>query len=140
LWITGHSLGGALAQLAAWRLHRQFVPVHQVCTFGAPMVGNEGAAQAFDREFPGKIFRYVNAPDLVPKLPTVSLVANAYGHCEKEMGLGGAAGSAFDFLKELGGRAIDGLLNATLIDDVWQHLKGSVGAHDIANYCKLVRE
>src|SRR5271166_2136498 len=37
LWITGHSLGGALAQLAAWRLRRQFVEVHRVITFGAPM-------------------------------------------------------------------------------------------------------
>jgi predicted lipase len=69
LWITGHSLGGALALLAAWRFKRKFVPVHQVYTFGAPMIGNDLAAQAFDRELPDRIFRYVNSPDPVPMLP-----------------------------------------------------------------------
>src|SRR5262245_60555172 len=50
LWLTGHSLGGALALLAGWRLKRKFIPVHQIYTFGAPMVGNEETAKAFDRE------------------------------------------------------------------------------------------
>lgn len=139
LWITGHSLGGALAQLAAWRFGRQFVQVHQVYTFGAPMVGNQVATDAFDRELSGKIYRYVNAPDLVPTLPTVSLIANSYGHCQKEMLLGGKAGSALDFLKEFGGKAVNGLLTATLIDDLWQCLKTRVGAHDIVGYRALVK-
>src|SRR5690348_6227097 len=78
LWLTGHSLGGALAVLAGWRLTRKFIPVHQVYTFGAPMVGNEETAKAFDRELAGKVFRYVNGPDPIPKLPTVSLIANQY--------------------------------------------------------------
>jgi hypothetical protein len=138
LWITGHSLGGALAQLAAWRFHRQFVEVHQVMTFGAPMVGNRTATEAFDREFPGKIFRYVNSPDMVPALPTVSLLANAYGHCQKEMALGGTAATAIGFLSELAGKAVDGLLNARLVDDIWQCLKQRIGAHDITGYRKLV--
>ncbi len=47
LWVTGHSLGGALALLAAWRLQRRFMAVQEVVTFGAPMVGNEAASQAF---------------------------------------------------------------------------------------------
>lgn len=139
IWVTGHSLGGALAQLAAWRFSRKFIAVHQVYTFGGPMVGNDIARQAFDRDFAGKIFRYVNAPDLVPKLPTISLIANAYDHCEKEVALSGAGGSAFDFLKELGGKSVQGLLNGSLMDDIWQVLKDRMGAHDIANYTKLVR-
>ena len=35
LWVTGHSLGGALALLSAWLFHRKFISVHQVYTFGA---------------------------------------------------------------------------------------------------------
>ena len=102
LWITGHSLGGALALLAAWLFLRRMIPVHQIYTFGGPMIGNELAVAAFDREFAGKIFRYVNVPDPVPKLPTVSLVANQYGHCQKEITLGvaGAAGAAADFFHD----------------------------------------
>lgn len=75
--MTGHSLGGALALLAAWHLQRQFIPLHEVVTFGAPMVGNAVAAQAFQREFPGKIFRYVNIDDPVPLLPMVSWLPTA---------------------------------------------------------------
>ena len=69
LWITGHSLGGALALLAAWLFKRRFVAVHQIYTYGAPMIGNQTASDAFNREFSGAIFRYVNGRDPVPKLP-----------------------------------------------------------------------
>src|SRR5262249_36449261 len=68
IWITGHSLGGALALLAAWRLKRKFVPVHQIYTFGGPMVGNAETAEAIDRELPDRIYRYVNDQDPVPLL------------------------------------------------------------------------
>jgi triacylglycerol lipase len=46
VWVSGHSLGGALALLAAWRLERQGVPVHQVVTFGSPMIGNVAGSRA----------------------------------------------------------------------------------------------
>jgi hypothetical protein len=142
LWLTGHSLGGALALLAGWRFHRKFVPVHQIYTYGGPMVGNAEASKAFDREFQGKVFRYVNSPDLVPRLPTVSLLANDYIHCEKEMGLGGklveGTVSALEFLKQSAGKVIDGLLNATLMDEIWAGVKARLSAHEIGNYRKLI--
>src|SRR5262249_43236938 len=141
IWITGHSLGGALAKLAAWRFKRKFVPVHQIYTFGAPMIGNDLAAAAFDREFPDRIFRYVNFPDPVPKLPTVSLMSNYYGHCGKEMLLGeAAAGEGTDFFKQLAGKTVDGILNATLIDDIWKGLHDRMSAHFLDNYLKLIGE
>ena len=70
------------------------IGVHQIYTFGAPMIGNAEAAKAFDREFGGKLFRYVNVLDPIPLLPTMSLVANQYGHCLTEVPLG-AAGPSF---------------------------------------------
>src|SRR5262249_1438033 len=94
IWLTGHSLGGALALLAASRFQRNLIPVHQGSTFGAPMVGSTEVAQALAREFPDKIFRYVCSSDPVPKLPTMSLIANQYGHCQKEVVLGAAAAAA----------------------------------------------
>jgi triacylglycerol lipase len=142
LWITGHSLGGALALLAAWLFLRRMIAVQQIYTFGGPMIGNELAVSAFDREFEGKIFRYVNMPDPVPRLPTVSLIANQYGHCQKEImvGVAGAAGAAADFFNELGKKTVDGILNATLLDDLWNGLQQRIRAHGMDSYRKLVGE
>jgi hypothetical protein len=138
LWVTGHSLGGALALVAAWRFQRNFLSVHQVITFGAPMIGNAAAAEAFHREFPNKIFRCVDHADFVPKLPTISLAANDYGHCQMEMGLGAlaaeSADSALGYLKSLGSKTVDGILNATLIDDIWKGFTSRIEAHLMANY------
>src|SRR5262249_6287122 len=141
-----HSLGGALAKLAAWRLKRKFVPVHQVYTYGAPMIGNTEAAEAFDRELPDKIFRYVNFPDPVPKLPTISLIANHYRHCGKEVVLGAvaatgaAAASTVDFFQQMAAKTVDGVLNATLMDDIWNGLHDRMSAHFLDNYQKLIAE
>lgn len=140
VWLTGHSLGGALALLAGWRFKRKFVPVHQIYTFGAPMVGNEETAKAIDRDFAGRVSRYVNAPDLVPQLPTVSLLANQYIHCQKEHLLGGGDDetAACSLLKTLGAGAVDGVLHGTLMDQVWNSLQGRLAAHAMENYRGLV--
>lgn len=142
LWITGHSLGGALALLAAWLFQRKFISVEQVYTFGGPMIGNADACAALDRELAGKIFRYVNIMDPVPLLPTFSLLSNSYGHCHKEMGLGdtavGAAGAAIGFFQSMVGKTIEGALNATLIDDIWKQLCERVDAHSMDLYRTLI--
>jgi hypothetical protein len=141
IWITGHSLGGALAKLAAWRFKRKFVNVHQVYTYGAPMIGNTEAADAFNREFPDKIFRYVNFPDPVPMLPTISLIANRYCHCGKEIVLGAAVASGastVDFFKQMASKTVDGALNLTLMDDIWTGLTDRMSAHFLDNYQKLI--
>jgi triacylglycerol lipase len=145
IWLTGHSLGGALALLAAWLLRRKFISVHQVYTFGGPMIGNDAVSEVFKREFPDKIFRYVNSPDPVPKLPTVSLIANHYMHCGTETLLGTVAETAgavaettVDLFKQLASKAVDGALNATLVDDLWNTIKQRIDAHAMTNYQKLI--
>jgi pimeloyl-ACP methyl ester carboxylesterase len=141
LWITGHSLGGALALLAAWRLQRSFVTVHSVITFGAPMIGNEAAARAFEQEFSGKIFRYVNLEDPVPLLPSVGLTANIYAHCQSEVSLKAAeaAISALESLQKTAGSAVDRLLDATLVDELWNAVQGRISAHFIGHYQERVK-
>lgn len=62
LIITGHSKGGALAQLAGYRL-RQRKPT--VITFGSPKVGNT----AFAAEYGVACVRYEGDHDVVPRLP-----------------------------------------------------------------------
>jgi hypothetical protein len=146
LWITGHSLGGALALLAAWRFQRQFMAVQEVITFGAPMVGNEAASQAFGREFPGKIFRYVDLEDVVPHLPTVSLIANAYSHCLDQVALSAAeaagAQAALAALQPAVGAAEgegQARLDPAAVEQVWEMVKGRIASHMIANYQARVR-
>jgi hypothetical protein len=136
LWVTGHSLGGALALLAAWLFKRKFLPVDAVYTFGAPMVGNRQVAEAFGREFPGKVFRYVNAPDPVPLLPMLSLMANDFAHCDRAVALGGEEGAAdlLAYLRAAAGEVVDGLLAGEVRERVWGALKGKVAAHLLPDY------
>lgn len=139
LWITGHSLGGALALLSAWLFRRRMVAVHQVHTFGAPMIGNRAACSAFDRELPGRIQRYVNGRDPVPKLPALSLVANEFGHVDAERLLG--TEPSLPLASVLGGiaaRAAGGLLAGTLIDEAWQGITAEVNSHFLDRYRQLL--
>jgi len=139
LWVTGHSLGGALALLAAWRFQRNFLTVHEIITFGAPMIGNDTAAKAFEQEFSGKIFRYVDLEDLVPHLPSVSLLANAYTHCLNEVSLSAAevvaaAASELESLKQAAGNTAQAVMDAATVDQVWGLVKTRIASHMIATY------
>ena len=141
LWITGHSLGGALALLAAWLFKRRFVAVHQIYTYGAPMIGNQTASDAFNREFSGAIFRYVNGRDPVPKLPGLSLVANEFTHVESARLLGtDPMTNLSEFAGEIGTHAVNGLLAGSLIDDVWKFVNQQVSAHFLDAYDGLLRK
>jgi triacylglycerol lipase len=140
VWLTGHSLGGALALLAAWLLKRRFVPVHEVCTFGAPMIGNKVASEAFNREFAGRVFRYVNGRDPVPKLPTMSLVANEFLHVDAQRLLGREPLTDLtDLVGTVASKAAGGLLSGTLLDDAWSHLNAEVASHFLDRYRDLLR-
>lgn len=70
LWITGHSLGGALATLATAKFRLELAqPVNGLYTFGSPRVGNEEFARHFDADFYYQYYRVVNNNDVVPRIP-----------------------------------------------------------------------
>ncbi|CAM9523218.1 unnamed protein product [Ascophyllum nodosum] len=76
LYVTGHSLGGALATLAAARLHySDNVDVSAMYTFGSPRVFNRQIAAFFDcsdncgTALKEKYFRCRNNNDVVPRVP-----------------------------------------------------------------------
>lgn len=63
LTITGHSLGGAMATVAASRLKDR---IHSLYTFGSPRVGTKKMVEAFKEV---KHYRFVNNNDIVPTVP-----------------------------------------------------------------------
>jgi hypothetical protein len=69
LFLTGHSMGGALAILTACRLAKLGRPPVATYTFGAPRVGDP----AFCAGYALPTYRVVNRLDLVPELPLASV-------------------------------------------------------------------
>ncbi|OOF60301.1 lipase family protein [Rodentibacter sp. Ppn85] len=66
LYVTGHSLGGAVATiLSAYLVEQGFKPL--LYTFGSPRVGNTVFAKYYSDKFTH--FRHVNDFDIVPVLP-----------------------------------------------------------------------
>lgn len=84
LFVTGHSLGGALATLAAARFATLGHKVSGLYTFGSPRVGDPAFCAAFDAlGLPA--YRYVNDLDVVPRVPTRLM---GYSHIGKLMYFG----------------------------------------------------
>jgi len=76
LYITGHSLGAAIATVATQYLERDKDLRNQIAacyTFGSPRVGN----REFDRDLKSSVYRVVNTTDIVTVVP---LLAMGYMH------------------------------------------------------------
>lgn len=100
IWITGHSLGGALATLASTTVidRMKTDPSYQlngVYTFGQPRVGNSAFVENLEAAYDEHAFepmRYRHGDDLVSRIPWRSL---GYRHAGQLMHL--AANGDFDF-------------------------------------------
>ena len=69
VWVTGHSLGGALATITAAQMIEDDDPIHGMYTYGQPRVGDRKFAREFDGEFEPRAFRHVNSHDIVTRVP-----------------------------------------------------------------------
>ena len=79
LWITGHSLGGAVALLSSARLLKEEVvtSISGIYTFGQPRTGDQEFASWLDGIMKTRTFRLVNNNDIVPHLPPPPLYKHA---------------------------------------------------------------
>lgn len=70
LTITGHSLGAALATLAAYDIKQSFkrAPLVTVISFGGPRVGNRSFRKRLEKQGT-KVLRIVNSDDVITKVP-----------------------------------------------------------------------
>lgn len=130
LFVTGHSLGGALAQICAAALCFELLPPI-VYTFGSPRVGDWIFARALNRFVGLKIYRHENNNDVVPRVPPALF---GYRH----------AGERF-YLTERGQVIGSPHWWTVLKDRLWGRLRdfgkpGTDGTkdHGIARYCRAL--
>ena len=70
IWITGHSLGGALAVVCSYRLmNDEGKEIAGVMTFGQPRVGSTEFCKHMKSTLSGRMVHFVNENDLVPRIP-----------------------------------------------------------------------
>ncbi len=123
-WITGHSLGAALATLAAG-----LRPQARLVNFGSPRVGDGAFAAQFDDRFAR---RYVNCCDLVARLPPPLF---GYAHIAHMMYI--------DRHGQVRPQVAAGLIDSDmaearrnyLINDSWRF--GNTGVRDLADHSPI---
>lgn len=72
IWLTGHSLGGALAAICLAELQESLRDRFQACyTFGQPRVGHGNFANFIKINYGERFFRFVNDDDIVTRIPPV---------------------------------------------------------------------
>jgi pimeloyl-ACP methyl ester carboxylesterase len=82
LWLTGHSLGGALAMLCARAWDGA---VEGVYTFGQPRAGDAAFRDDYNHHLGARTFRVIHADDIVARVPWL---LGAYRHAGHEIVFG----------------------------------------------------
>lgn len=82
IYVTGHSLGGAVASLIALFLQHEGLPVVAVYTFASPRVGNREWRAVYSEALGHCSYRVIAEGDLVPLLPGLM---DGYRHVGQEI-------------------------------------------------------
>jgi len=103
IFVTGHSKGGAVCPLIAWRLHKDFGDTHsiKVRTFAAPRCGDGAFALAYNAAVPDHV-RYEFDDDIVPHLPVATALASAIGFSAPAAGFISMIDPGYGEIGELG--------------------------------------
>jgi hypothetical protein len=68
LWMTGHSLGAAIAAIAGAELYDDF-RAYGFSTYGQPKLGTALLADFYSHQYGGRYFRFKNNNDIVTRIP-----------------------------------------------------------------------
>ena len=68
IWITGHSLGGALAAIAGALLFDEF-PAYGFATYGQPKLADELLVNFYRKQYGARFSRFKNNNDIVTRIP-----------------------------------------------------------------------
>lgn len=80
LWLTGHSLGGAMATIAAMKMPQKVTGLY---TYGAPCVGDSKARNWQERQLKDKFYRYVNGSDIISHIMSEDKFRRHFYHYEQ---------------------------------------------------------
>ena len=80
IYLGGHSLGGALANIIAVELKLNKFKIKGVYTYGSPRVGGEPWVTYFNKTFPQQHFQWRNIHDPIPSLPKGALMYKDFDH------------------------------------------------------------
>jgi hypothetical protein len=70
IWITGHSLGGAMAAICSYRLSTiENLEIAGLMTFGQPKVGSKAFCDHMESQLAGRVVYFVNETDMVTRIP-----------------------------------------------------------------------
>lgn len=134
MWVTGHSLGGALAVLAAVQLNLQSaILANGVYTLGQPRAGDAEFTAVFNNAFAGRAFRFVNNNDIVTRVP-----AWIRGYRQGEAMLYfDTAGQLLDTISPLQ-KMIDGIEG--VIDSIGEMGPDALNDHSKETYTRLMEK
>ncbi len=88
VWVTGHSLGGAMAVLCALdqKLHGNVSA--DVITFGQPRLADAKGCRSIDAALKDHFVRVARPTDVIPRVPPALPFFTAYGHAGLHVRLG----------------------------------------------------
>ena len=78
-YVAGHSLGAALATIAAPDIESRGRRIRAVYTFGSPRVGDDRFVKAFNRSHGDRSYRVTNTSDIVTSIPLPAPIAGIVG-------------------------------------------------------------
>lgn len=135
LFFTGHSLGGAMASIAAAKRVGEDLPFTSAYTFGQPRAMTRETAQAVNMECSGRLFRFQNNNDIITRLPARLMGYSHVGtfiYITENGELDHEPGRWLQFLDSMQG------IVAYVSDD--DSDKSVLSDHDMDNYLKAIRK
>ena len=132
LFITGHSLGGAMATIAAAKLIHVDRPFTSVYTFGQPRALSRETAQVFNVECKSRFFRFHNNNDIVTRVPARLMGYSHVGdylYITEEKEIHREVGFWFRFLDQIDGA----------VKDVKEKGFDGIKDHDMNEYLKAIK-
>jgi len=138
LWLTGHSLGGALAMLCARAWDGA---VEGVYTFGQPRAGDAAFRDDYNDHLGARTFRVIHADDIVARVPWL---LGAYRHAGHEIFFPSPSGKG---IKGEGGWVQDCSVLSKIPTDLWNAARelrhgqlALLDDHHISHYLALFPE